>query len=518
MHSRHTLTNQAIEQTAQNAQQFLQRGEHDRYLQLMEQAAGMDPANHRVPIDVAVSYLRRYDYPSARKWFDRAVAGSPIKVDVLESVAFYCRNLLRYDLAEEYLEQAAALPGATANTFAKLADMYERSRKTDQANQAVQRALQLEPGNAMALLEGARLERSAGRLDSGEKLARAVIARQDPRLWSARIRAWYELGANLDQQGRYDEAMAAFIAGKTADVPEGFRGLDALAQKRQSPEQTAAALTEPLLRRWSEQARSGRHCNQPMAVLCGHPRSGTTLLEQILDAHPKVVALEETTILADACKPLLNTAPTGGLGLVSDLDGFTPDAVERQRRWYFDSVEKFLGQPVGGRLLIDKNPAFTGNLPEVLRFFPDIRLIVALRDPRDVCLSCFMQPLPLNPISSRYLMMDATAKEYAAIMGFWLAIKPRLLNPVLEIRYEDVVANPELQSRRVLEFLDLDWDPGVLQYHERARQKLVRSPSYNAVAKPISNRAVGRWKNYEKFMFPISRILEPYIKAFGYEN
>jgi Tfp pilus assembly protein PilF len=126
MKSSHTLTDQAIEQMSRAAHEFLSNGRHDRYLELMDQAAKLNPANHRVPIDVGIYFLRRYDYPSAKVWFERAVAGTPIQVDVLESIAFYCRNLMRYDLAAQYLQRAAALGGATANTFAKLAEMSER--------------------------------------------------------------------------------------------------------------------------------------------------------------------------------------------------------------------------------------------------------------------------------------------------------------------------------------------------------------------------------------------------------
>jgi Tfp pilus assembly protein PilF len=510
------LADQAIDQLTREAHAFLNQGRHDLYLEIMQRAAEIDPVNHRVPIDVGVSFLRRYDYFSAKVWFERAVAGTHVKVDVLESIAFYCRNLMRYDLALHYLQQAGALSGATATTFAKLSEMYERSRQLDNANEAVDRALKIQPTSAMALLVRARLERSAGQLETGERTIRALLQHTEPAFWSARIRAWYELGANLDLQGRYDEAMAAFVAAKTATVPQAFRGMDTVMPSRHPTPQAAADLSMTILQRWSDEAREGRHPQRPVALLCGHPRSGTTLLEQILDSHPQIVAVEETPVFAEACQLLKKTFPAG-VGLVAALDGLAPESIEKQRAWYFDSIEKFHGEPIAQRMLLDKNPALTGNLLEVLRFFPDIRLILALRDPRDVCLSCFMQPLPLNPVSASYLTLEATAKEYATIMGFWLAIKPRLLRPALEVRYEDMVVDTEHWARQALTFLGVDWDPVVLDFHVRARQKLVRSPSYAAVAKPVSNRAVGRWKNYEKFLQPALQYLKPFAQAFGYD-
>jgi len=146
----------------------------------------------------------------------------------------------------------------------------------------------------------------------------------------------------------------------------------------------------------------------------------------------------------------------------------------------------------------------------------EAKFVVALRDPRDVCLSCFMQPLPLNQVSAMFLSLETTVAEYGSVMGLWRAMAPRLRNPHLEIRYEDVVDNLELCSRRVLDFLDIPWDPCVLRFNEHAREKLVRSPTYLDVMKPVFKGAVGRWRNYQKHLEPCLEALAPFVKAFGY--
>src|SRR3954470_4481577 len=157
-------------------------------------------------------------------------------------------------------------------------------------------------------------------------------------------------------------------------------------------------------------------------------------------------------------------------------------------------MERFLDQPIGGRVLIDKNPSLTTFPPIAIRIFPEIKFIVALRDPRDVCLSCFMQPMPLNPITEAYLTLEDTAVEYAAVMNLSRTFAPRMPNAHLQIRYEDVVADLEGSARKALEFLGVDWNPRVLAFNQHASQKLVRSPTYADVTKPISKGAVGRWK------------------------
>ncbi len=151
------------------------------------------------------------------------------------------------------------------------------------------------------------------------------------------------------------------------------------------------------------------------------------------------------------------------------LESASPQALRQARQNYADCMAKFLGQPPNGRILIDKNPSLTGLVLGFTRVFPEAKILVALRDPRDVCLSCFMQPLPLGQASSIFLTLEDTAQEYASIMGLWKAVAPCLGNAFLELRYEDLVADLEGVSRRALDFLGAAWDPRVLRFDEHAR-------------------------------------------------
>ena len=129
-----------------------------------------------------------------------------------------------------------------------------------------------------------------------------------------------------------------------------------------------------------------------------------------------------------------------------------------------------------------------------------------------------MQPLALNPVSSAYLSLDGTINQYASVMGFWMSILPGLPNLSIEVRYEDLVNDIETESRRVLEFLGVPWDSAVLRFHEHAREKPVRSPSYADVVNPVYKRAVGRWRNYEAYLAPYLEKLQPFVKAFHYDG
>ncbi len=156
-------------------------------------------------------------------------------------------------------------------------------------------------------------------------------------------------------------------------------------------------------------------------------------------------------------------------------------------------------------------------VPALIRIFPEIKLLIALRDPRDVVMSCFMQNLPLNQVGAACLTLNSTAEEYTALMTVWQTIKARMGNPCLEVRYEDMVEDLESVARQTLDFLGVTWDAKVLGFDEHARNKTVRSPTYADVTQPVYKRAVGRWHHYQKYLEPQMEKLAPFVKAFGYE-
>jgi hypothetical protein len=143
-------------------------------------------------------------------------------------------------------------------------------------------------------------------------------------------------------------------------------------------------------------------------------------------------------------------------------------------------------------------------------------LLIALRDPRDVVLSCFMQSFKLGIFSSPYLTLENTTDDYCTMMHQWQTLKPMIDGRFLEVRYEDMVENLESVARQSLTFLGVPWDAQVLGFDAHARQKLVRSPTYADVTQPVYKRAKGRWHNYQKYLEPHLAKLEPFVKAFGY--
>ena len=238
----------------------------------------------------------------------------------------------------------------------------------------------------------------------------------------------------------------------------------------------------------------------PPIFMVGFPRSGTTLTEQILAAHPGLCTAEE--------RPFLDRALAGSGYPDGEVD---PAGIRRAWR---EQTAPLLRD---GLPLVDKLPLNIVHAALLSRAFPDARLVVSLRDPRDVCLSCFVQDFVPNEAMVHFFDLERTAALYVAVMSLWIEQRGRLGVPWLELRYEDLVADLPGAARRLLEFLGLPWHEGVLRYHERAAAATVLTPSHQDVCQPIFTRARGRWLRYERHLAPILPTLAPLAAALGYD-
>jgi len=506
----------SLDRILQAAQQAWHQKDFQQTIELLERASKLAPSNVGIQLQLGRMYGLQYDYAAAERCFEQAVRMSPRRTETLALAGAHSRDFRDPKIGERYLQRAAEQKDATPEMLADLAELYERLRRLADAAQLIDRALKLNPACPLALLGRARLERQAGNLAVAEQILRAVPADAHRFI---RVRACYELGGILDRQGKYDEAMAAFLEAKEILKPDAAPFAAGLQTIHSRLKFLAESVRPEMFQRWLDFAPNLQPPRR-LALLGGHPRSGTTLLEQVLDSHPDVVSAEETEIFHDkAYWPLTRSLPAGNeTNVLPVLEAAQTGTLQSARADYFRSMEASLGQPVGSRLLIDKNPSLTFLVPALVRIFPEIKLLIALRDPRDVVLSCFMQPFfQLDQTNSAYLTLEGTAEEYAAVMGVWQAVKPLLKNPWLEARYEDMVDNLESVARKTLNFLAAPWDERVLGFDEHARQKLVRSPTYADVAKPVYRSAMGRSRNYQKYLEPHLKKLEPFVKAFGYE-
>jgi tetratricopeptide (TPR) repeat protein len=481
----------------------------------LKSASRCAPSNTDILLQLGRIHGLCYDYTAAERCFEQALRLAPQKTEMLTTVADYCQSFRNPEIAERYFRQALERTDTTPKACIKLAELYERLRRLPEAAQLVERAMTLNPEYPAALLVRARLDRLSGQLESAEHLLCSFITKPIPDIW-IHAQAWYELGNILDRQKRFDDAMMAFLEAKTLMRTQAPKHLAKLKILRARLKVMESNISSKTLKRWFDDGKSLAPPHR-LVLLCGHARSGTTLLEQVLDSHPDIISAEETDVfLNDAFAPIKRSFPPDAY-MLPILEAANVQALQQARSAYLRSMELCLGVPIAGQLLVDKNPGLNFMIPAFVRIFPEVKFLIALRDPRDVVLSCFMQPQLLNPVTAAFLSLEETVEDYAAIMSIWQTLAPLLPTPYLEVRYEDMVEDLESVARRTLDFLGVSWDSRVLGFDEHARKKMVRSPTYADVTQPVYKHAIGRWQNYQKYLEPCLEKLTPFLKAFGYE-
>ncbi|HEY1880755.1 MAG TPA: sulfotransferase [Caulobacteraceae bacterium] len=326
---------------------------------------------------------------------------------------------------------------------------------------------------------------------------------------SSRSDALLLLGQTLDQLGDTTTAFKAAMDGKTL-------------QRRLFAGRAAGRETETtkLLRlaTWFGAAKPWRWTPEPArqreaaghVFLVGFPRSGTTLLEQALAANFDIASLEEAPTLADAYQEFLRT--DAGCERLGKL---TAAQAESWRRRYWEVVREHGVEP-RRKVFLDKAPAGTINLPLVARLFPDARILFAIRDPRDVVLSCAMNAFQMNALTYEFTSLETTAACYAAAMRLAEIYRRVLPLRIHEVRYERLTRDFGGELAMICRFMGIDYRLQMIDVEAATRGRTVRTPSATQVRGGLDRGREGRWRAYAAELAPVQKILAPWVRAFGY--
>jgi tetratricopeptide (TPR) repeat protein len=504
----------ALNKVAQQAWGF---NERYKTITLLNEALRRDPTNPEIILNLANACGRQRHYEKAEELLARLVELAPRKAAIQRRIAQVYAQIDRPDRAVECYRRSLELNrdiATTVPTLLELAGLYERRHQLDDARAVVEEAIAREPDNVDAQLQLSILDRRRGDAARAESGLRAIVADSASAL-PIRAQAWYELAQLLDDQQRFDEAFQALLTAKQLLRPHAAQFVQHSQETLRRNRELLDALDKSCYERWQETAATDSPYR--FAVLTSHPRSGTTLVEQVLDSHDQLVSADEFDVFTQWIFTPIVRKFHPSTPLLTVLDNVPPAVRSKARATYWQQTEAIFDEPIGERMLLDKNPGMMILLPMINWAFPEMKMLIALRDPRDVVLSCFMQKVPLTPISSNWLSFAGAAEYYARVMQTWLAVRSLTPGQWLEFRYEDVVTDLEAQSRRILDFLGLPWDERVLKFYEHAREKMVRSPTYKDVTQPVYHKSVGRWQHYAKHFEPILEKLQPLVKEFGYE-
>jgi hypothetical protein len=395
-------------------------------------------------------------------------------------------SLGRYDLAVRFLERARDRGDAEPRHALGLAECLERAGKIAEAVEAVDAAL----GRFGALPDlrifRAKLLRRLGEPDESLALLDAVIS--DGRLEGRSASSvHYERAACLEKLGRFAEVFPALqqakqplIAHCHEVVKESTRALHRLRDE-------VAKLTREQVRAWRE-----KPAGKPLCLLTGFPRSGTTLLEVMLDSHEQVLTSSEAPIFSDFI--LTPECDPNDGGFPAPFDGAKAKALSAR---YWSYQEGNLGER-GGRLLVDKNPALTPIIHYFINLFGDSRVLFCLREPKDVMISCYLQDLPVTKVSVQFLEWRTCWEFFQLSMEIWLRIRDLLDGDFMEVRYEDLIRDQTRTMRGVIDHLGLDWSERIPDYLRQSGGTQVYSPTYADVRAPVHGGAVQRWMRHEQ--------------------
>jgi tetratricopeptide (TPR) repeat protein len=426
----------------------------------------------------------------------------PDNVDALNNFATFRMADYHYDEALEPLRHAATLAPDNARVLTNLLKCLEHMSLLAEASEVVFKLEAAGPGNARGKLIAARVERRTGRAAQAAGSLRGLLKKQlKPSIHSQIL---FELGLVLDRTGKPDEAFEIFTQ---ANAVQPLQDVDP-ARYRSRVARDRNWFTAENLGLWEDSV--GEVTPAPV-FLVGFPRSGTTLLEQILRAHPGIVSTGEASPL----EKLRNHLHQQG-NFPECLGTAEPEDIKKWQDLFAAYCHDINGEPLDGRVIIDKTPLNIAEMGLINRLFPNAKIVTALRDPRDVCLSCLMQNYQPDDALTNFNDLQSSVQLYVLIMEYWQHCRQNMALPWIEIRYEDLTRDFEFCTRRVLDFIDIPWSDDVKQYRDGILARPITTAGFRDMANPMYTHAVGRWLKYRQHLELAYEPLAPFIEDFGY--
>lgn len=531
------------------------RGDTDAAEQALSQARSLAPDDAEVLYNLGLLYIQQRRWPLAREALLDAVDQSPHFIDARLQAAYACyvcgdntqqETMLAgaIDWPAQPAEQAlilaamlsaqgdleaalrtlarAQVPDGQAGESVRLrvaaqrVMLHERNNQLDQARRELDRlplALldTLPPQAAHARADGwrahAALAMRAGAWAEAAALYRQVLALpiDDETLASA----GFGLASACDRLGQHSPAWLALQAAHATQLRIAGNVVPELLAPDSQPLQMAD-VDRAAYARWRPLPAPGSR-RSPVFVV-GFPRSGTTLLEQMLDAHPDFQSMDERAFIHELTERMEHV----GQHYPAALASLSESEADQLRAAYWRMVARVLPD-LGSRRLVDKNPLNMLCLPMIMRLFPDAQIILCLRHPCDVLLSCTMQPFRSPAFMVLCSSVQRLARGYVQAFEQWYR-QVQVFDPrVLEWRYESVVSDLDGHLARLGTFLDLADASPMARFAEHARSKrFISTPSYAQVTQGIHPGAVNRWQGYREPFEAVLPLLRPLIDRLGY--
>ncbi len=523
-----------------NLGHFLWRlGNAPEAIKAMEQALDIQPNHPEALSNLGVVLLSEKKLDRAEEVLRRALAAGSRNPEVLGNLAGVLSSKGKNDealkLCEDAVESASNSPDAHYNlgnvlqkldrlqeaiasynkaislrpdwmeVYGILGSLYEKTHDFDNANSIVSKALSIDPNDPKMLQTKAVLLRRQGKIKEAIELLESVSSTDD----KLNVIINYELGRLFDLDHNSERALHYF---STANKGAYDSREDADEIKEQSltmiNQLNEMVESDDMSSLQSTQTPAGM--NDPV-FLVGFPRSGTTLLDQILNSHSKLQVMEEQPTL-DMVKSMIEDLPQGYPNAMTNL---SEEFINEMRQKYFETVDSCIEREPN-TILVDKLPLNLLHLPLIRLLFPHAKIILAMRHPCDVVLSNFMQHFSVNIAMANFFTLEDAVYFYSRAMSLCDKYISKLNIDCHVAKYESVVENFADEVGSLLRFLNLEWEKGIENYNTRAKERVIKTPSYQSVVEPIYDRAKYRWERYATQLEPYCNELKPFVERFGY--
>ncbi|HEX8623784.1 MAG TPA: sulfotransferase [Allosphingosinicella sp.] len=486
-------------------------GDYPAAHRLLKQALELAPGDVMVLGAIGAVLRKEHRLDEALAVLDRVVAAEPRHSAAWLERGYTLEALRSEPEAVESFSRALAVDPNLAPALGKLADIAAKRGDQAAARSQAERALALDPRNPPAIFALATMDLEAREGAKAEARLKALLT--STLKADDRTRALTLLGDALDQQDRCSEAFEAWQRAQ-----RNFRAAYAPMLEPGPGRPTHRSFVDTIAAQ-VERAPPLAKPNPPPPVadaaerhvfLLGYPRSGTTLVENILASAEGVVALEERPTLADTDGVLLAND-----GTMPDLDSLDPALLAELRSRYWRRVRSLAGD-VTGRIFVDMNPFNGIHLPIIARLFPDARILIMRRDPRDVVLSCYRINFTPGPAAFGFGDLEETARHYDSLTRLIELCRERLPLAFHEVWYHRLVADFEPTVRALADFIGLEWTEDFKAFDRTARARGVRTASATQVRRGLYDGR-GRWRRYEAQLAPVLPILAPWVERLGFE-
>lgn len=484
------------------------RKEYQEALKTFHHARTLTPDDPSILNGIAACLAGMGQQQAALKVIDESLRLMPSAAPTLFLQGWVLETAFEYDAARVSYEKTVAISPKHVQALAGLASVLVQLGDFDAARARAVQALALNQAEPAATMAFARAELAQGDAPSAEARLRKLLANNLPP--RARGQALGVLGDALEAQDRPTEAFAAW-----QEKANEFAQLYATAAAPKAADAltpVAARLKEFPPERWAAQPETEQTAGTHVFVL-GFLRSGTTLLQQILAAHPDAVAVDERGSLKDLGAEYMSSPQA-----LDRLASLSPDELDEARTAYWQRLREFGVEP-DGRIVIEKDPLNTINLPLIAKLFPQAKILFTIRDPRDVVLSCLRRPIEVGASKSELVSIEGCAALYDAVMSFGEVCRARLPIAIHEIRYEDIVDDFDSSIGGACNYLGIEYRDTMRDFSQSARSRTIRSSaSANQVRRPLYRESVGAWRRYAEQLRPALPILAPWVKKFGYPD